>query len=191
MSPRVGLDLTRILQVAGEMADKDGIDAVTLASLAKELHIRPPSLYNHVDGLAGLRKKLATYGLEQLYQVMATAAIGRAKDEAIRSIGEAYLTFAREHPGLYEITLRSQVDDDPDLQLVGEKSVNLILQVLRAYGIEGEEGYHTVRGLRSIFHGFASLEQKGGFGMPLEAEVSYRILVDTYLTGLHARDMRK
>jgi hypothetical protein len=48
-----------------------------------------------------------------------------------------------------------------------------------------EAALHAIRGLRSVLHGFASLEQKGGFGLPLDLDVSFRLLVDAFLTGLH------
>ncbi|GAB1787082.1 TetR/AcrR family transcriptional regulator [Priestia megaterium] len=82
MTPRPGLDLDTILQATTKMADTQGLDEVTLASLAKKVNIRPPSLYNHIDGLPALRKKLAVYGYEQLHKVLIRATVGRSKDNA-------------------------------------------------------------------------------------------------------------
>src|SRR5690606_31675869 len=82
MSPRIGLDLPAVLRAAAELADQRGIDSVTLASLSRKLSIRPPSLYNHVDGLGDLRKKLAVYGLRQLHDALSRAAVGRSGDDA-------------------------------------------------------------------------------------------------------------
>ncbi|SDI31290.1 TetR-like C-terminal domain-containing protein [Paenibacillus naphthalenovorans] len=185
MSPRIGLDLPTIIQAAAEMADTQGVDEVTLASLAGKLKIRPPSLYNHVNGLHDLRKKLAIHGLEQLRIVLTRAAVGRAGDEAVRALGEAYVAFAKTHPGLYEATLRAPEPQDPDVQKAGAEIVDLVVRVLRAYDLEGEAALHAVRGLRSILHGFASLEQRGGFGLPLDLHVSLRFLLDTFLAGIH------
>lgn len=50
MSPRIGLTLPKIVETAAEIADTNGIQEVTLASLAQRLGIRSPSLYNHVKG---------------------------------------------------------------------------------------------------------------------------------------------
>ncbi|MGE5704192.1 MAG: TetR/AcrR family transcriptional regulator [Clostridia bacterium] len=186
MSPRVGLDLPTILQAATEIADTAGIQEVTLASLAKKLKIRPPSLYNHVQGLSGLRKQMSFYGLDQLHEELVRATVGRSGDEAVRAMGHAYVAFARRHPGLYEATLLMDVD----VQVHGKKVVDLVLLALQAYAMEEEEALHTVRGLRSLFHGFVSLEQKGGFGMPLDLDVSFRLLLDTFLSGLQVRQKR-
>jgi len=47
-----------------------------------------------------------------------------------------------------------------------------------------EAAIHAVRGLRSIAHGFATLELAGGFGMPLDCEESFLRLLRAYVTGL-------
>ncbi|MGM7723421.1 WHG domain-containing protein [Metabacillus sp. Hm71] len=186
MSPKAGLDLNTILAAATEIVDTDGVHALTLATLAKKLKIRPPSLYNHVDGLQGLQKALALYGLEELYKRLSQAAIGRSKDEAVHAISKAYMSFARAHPGLYEATLWANADvHDIDFNRISSKIVDLVVQVLHAYELEDEEAIHASRGLRSILHGFASLEQKNGFGIPIDLDVSISLLINTFLAGIH------
>jgi hypothetical protein len=132
----------------------------------------------------GLRKKLAIYGLEQLYSALAHAAIGRSGDDAVHAMGKAYVAFARSHPGLYEATLRAPDPLDPDVQRAGHEIVSLTLRVLQVYNLEEETALHAVRGLRSMLHGFASLEQKGGFGLPLDHDMTLRFLIDIFLSGI-------
>ena len=43
---------------------------------------------------------------------------------------------------------------------------------------------HAVRGLRSIVHGFATLELAGGFVMPLDCDESFCRLMQAFLAGL-------
>ncbi|WP_126427781.1 TetR/AcrR family transcriptional regulator [Brevibacillus marinus] len=186
MSPRMHLDLPTILEAAAELADRHGLQAVTLATLAKKLQIRPPSLYNHIAGLSDLRKQLAIYGMGRLHQLMTVEAVGRSGDEAVRALARAYMAFARAHPGLYEAALASPDLSDPDVQLAGQPIVDLLVRVLRAYELDGEAALHAVRGLRSLLHGFASLELRGGFQLPLDREESLRLLIDTFLAGMRA-----
>lgn len=182
--PRVGLELSAILEEAGALADQDGILEVTLANLAKRLNIRPPSLYNHFDGLPDLRKKLAIYGLEKLYKEMADAAIGVSGTEAVLAIGMAYVHFARKHPGVYEATLLAPDPEDEEVQREGAKIVDLSVRVLQAFELEGEIALHAVRGLRSILHGFSSLEQRGGFKLSLNVDESLIIIIKAFLEGI-------
>lgn len=186
MSKRAALDLLTILQTATEIADQHGLEEVTLASLAKKLGIRSPSLYNHVDGLPGLRRELTLYGLNQLSGVITQAAVGRSGDEAIRAMAKAYVTFARLHPGLYTATLSAPDPNDPELQRVAGEIVQLTVQVMEYYGLEEDEALHVVRVFRSLLHGFASLEQANGFGLPLDIDTTLHVLIETLLAGIHA-----
>jgi len=56
--------------------------------------------------------------------------------------------------------------------------------VLDAYGLQGEDALHAARSLRSLVHGFATLEIAGGFGLPLDCDESFRRLVEMFLNGL-------
>ncbi|MDF2790580.1 MAG: TetR family transcriptional regulator [Neobacillus sp.] len=182
--PKVGLELTEILEAAAELADQFGMQEVTLANLAKKLGIRPPSLYNHFEGLGGLRKKMAIYGIERLYEVLAPAVIGVAGDEAVMMISKAYVNFARKHPGIYEATLMAPDMEDEDVQLAGSKIVELTVRVLQAYKLEGDTALHAVRGLRSILHGFSSLEKSGGFKMGLDLDESFEMIIKAFINGI-------
>ncbi|MBT2654918.1 WHG domain-containing protein [Bacillus sp. ISL-18] len=182
--PKVGLEMSAILETAGEIADHQGMSEVTLANLAKNLGIRPPSLYNHFDGLPGLRKKLAIHSIDQLYEVMADAAKGAAGTEAVLAMSKAYVNFARKHPGMYDATLLAPNPEDEEVQQAGGKIVDLSVRVLQSYHLKGEQALHTVRGLRSILHGFAALEQKGGFKMNLDLDNSLKIIIQAFLKGM-------
>jgi AcrR family transcriptional regulator len=185
MSPRIGLDLPTLLQATAELADTHGIDQLNLAMVAKSLNIKTPSLYNHVDGLGGLRKKLTVYGLEKLYERLAEAALGRSGDDAVHALSRAYMAFARQHPGLYDTVLRAPDPQDNEVQQAGKPIIELIIQALSVYNLQDEAVLHAVRGLRSILHGFASLEQIGGFGLPLDSDKTIRLLIDAFLAGIY------
>lgn len=183
---RVRLDLQLILQTAAELADTNGLDEVTLASLAKELGIRSPSLYNHVNGLPGLRQKLAVYGMKMLTEALTFAAVGRSEDDAVHEIAKAYIRFVREHPGLYDAVVRAADWDDEETDAVARQPVELLVRVLGGYGLEGDAAVHTVRGLHSMLHGFASLEQTGNFNIPIDRDESLRMLIDFFLKGIRS-----
>lgn len=184
--PKVGLDLPTILEAAGDIADKHGIQEVTLANLAKKLNIRPPSLYNHFDGLPGLRKQMAIYGLNMLYEEFSNAAIGVSGEEAVLAIGKSYVAFARNHPGIYESTLVAPEPDEEEVNRAAEKIVNLFVRILKAYPLEGDLALHAVRGLRSIVHGFTSLEHLGGFKLSLDLDESLTITIKAFLAGIRS-----
>ncbi|MFX3622915.1 MAG: WHG domain-containing protein [Ectobacillus sp.] len=181
---RKSIDKATVLETAVRLADRDGLEQVTLAALAQELGIKTPSLYNHINGMNGLRKELALLGLRKLKEQLIQAAIGMSGDQALFSIGSAYVAFVRKHPGLYEATFPSSSIMDENIEKAGAEIVELLLRVLGAYEFTEEDALHAVRGLRSIVHGFASLELKQSFGLPLDCDESLKRLLETYLRGL-------
>jgi hypothetical protein len=55
----------------------------------------------------------------------------------------------------------------------GERGVGTLFAVLRGYGLDGDDAVDATRALRSALHGFVSLEQAGGFGLPVDVDRSY------------------
>ncbi|AZK46132.1 TetR/AcrR family transcriptional regulator [Paenibacillus lentus] len=185
MAPRPGLDANIVLMAAVEIANRQGVQAVTLASVAASLGVRSPSLYNHIRGLEELRARLALYALEQLYSKVNEAAAGLRGRKGVEQFAYTYIRFAREHPGLYESAqLVPQGLNEKELKEAGQRIVDLVLQLLEPFELSREDALHAVRGLRSLIHGFASLEQLGGFGLPLSLEKSLDFNLRIFLTGL-------
>ncbi|MFC3418802.1 TetR/AcrR family transcriptional regulator [Salinicoccus hispanicus] len=186
MASRTKLDTDLILEKATALVDAHGLDQLSLISLAQELHIKPPSLYNHVDGLQSLKQKLSLYGTEQLYAHLLPAAVGKTGDQAVHALSQAYIDFVKIHPGLYDAANRISKPLDEKLEHAQTAIVKLVLQVLQEYELQEEAAIHTVRGLRSILHGFASLERTGGFQMSVDLDESFSVTISTYLEGIHS-----
>jgi len=186
MSIRIRLDRQTIVAAAAEIADSTGSDNVTLAAVADRLGVRKPSLYNHINGLPELRAQLAIWGINQLRAKISEAAIGKAKDVAILAIANAYRSFAHQCPGLYRAILTSPDRDNTELGVATHGLMAVISKVLEPYELTASESIHAVRGLRSLMHGFVSLEAAGWFAMPVDREESYWRLVDTFIRGIES-----
>lgn len=190
MASRMKLDFQIVLQKASDLVDQKGLDDLSLTLLAKELQIRPPSLYNHVDNLSDLKQALAIQGTKKLYENLVEAAVGKSGDEAVRSMGNAYVKFVRTHPGLYDASNRFPNPEDVELQQWQKAIVDIVLKVFEFYNLKGDLAIHMVRGLRSILHGFTSIEQSGGFGIPLDIDTSFSILIETFIEGIHSVEQK-
>ncbi|GAB1805045.1 MULTISPECIES: TetR/AcrR family transcriptional regulator [Priestia] len=186
MSPRQGLDFKKVIQTGGNLANREGFYAVTIASLAKELNVRPPSLYNHIKGLEELRKELALSGLQQLYHLLKSTVEHASAEDAVYHLSKAYVSFVRKSPGIYEATatVAPRIKDE-EVQKASDNILFLVLDVLKPYQLPENEALHAVRSLRSILHGFSSLEHKGGFGMSLSTDETLDFLIRTFALGLH------
>lgn len=182
--PRAGLDRQAVIDAACSLADRDGLDAVTLARLARDLKVKAPSLYNHVGGLADIQRELTLRGIREANARMSKAAVGLARKDALIALGRAYRQFALDHPGLYNASIRAVPGNDEELALASRDVLETVLAVLSGYGLEDEEALHATRGLRAIIQGFVSLESAGGFGMPIDTEESLVRLLSVFAEGL-------
>lgn len=186
MAPRAGLDLATVVQAAAELADTEGWENISLATLAAQLGVRTPTLYHYVEGLPGLRKELALYGLHELTKQLGRAVMGKAGDDAVVALAEAYRSFSHDHPGLYAATARAAPQEDSELQAASWEALDVALRALSAYHLSQEEAFHAIRMLRSFVHGCVALEAIGGFGMPLEVDETFRRLVSMFIHYLHS-----
>ena len=184
MARSVGIDREQVIAAAAALADEHGFEQVTLAQVAERVGVRLPSLYNHVDGLAGLRSALAVSSARALLGVTREAAIGRSGDQAVLAVARVYRAYALAHPGCYAATLRAPAPDEQELSAVAAEVVGILVAILAAYALDAEQSIHAVRGLRSIVHGFVSLEITGGFGLALDRDESFTQLLQVYVEGL-------
>ena len=182
--PRAGLDTGRVVDAAAEIADAEGLDAVTLARVAGRLAVRAPSLYNHVDGRAGLLRALALRGVRELTAALRDAAVGRSGDDALGATARAYRAYAGAHPGLYAASVAAPAPEDAEHRAAAQETVDVVYAVLRGWDLEGDDAVHAARAFRSAIHGFVALEAAGGFGMPVDLGASFDRLGATLAGGL-------
>ena len=184
------LDEATVVAAAARIADAEGLEAATLSRIASELGVRPPSLYNHVESHAALMRAVALDSYAEFGDALRDAAVGRAQEDGIRAIAVAYRDYAAEHPGRYATTVRAPARDDKEAQDLAMNGLAPIFAVLAGWGIEGDEATHLVRVIRSALHGFVSLELGGGFGIPLQIDESFDLLVDSLVVAIEAQAVK-
>ncbi|OLQ45682.1 transcriptional regulator [Bacillus licheniformis] len=183
MSPRIGLSQKMIVDAAAEIADQEGLNSVTLAALSKKMNVRPPSLYNHINGLQAIRTELAVSGLTRLYEQMAVSVTEQKGDAAMDSLAHAYVDFAVENPGYYEASLLKVQDERAEI--VSEEIVRLVSKLLIENGYASDKtAIHATRGLRSLLHGFTALIAKEAFEREEDISESLSYSIRTFLSGL-------
>lgn len=182
--PKAGLTQTRVLEEAELLADEVGLQRLTLAALAGRLGVRQPSLYKHVNGMDGLQRGLTVRAKNDLANVLARAAIGRERGDAITAIAHAYRRWAHEHPGRYVAAQRAPAADDAEDLAASREVVSVVTEVLAGYQLRDDDAIDATRALRSALHGFVMLELGGGFGLPVSVDRSFERLVRGLVTAL-------
>jgi AcrR family transcriptional regulator len=174
---RAGLSPALVVAEAARLVDEVGLQRLTLAAVAQRLGVALPSLYKHVRGLDSLLQKVSALATAEFAAVLADAAAGRSRAEAVHATADAYRAYAHAHPGRYPLTQRVPDPADPEHVAAGERAVGAIFAVLRGYGLTGDDAVDATRGLRAALHGFVMLEHSGGFGLPRDVDRSFRRLV--------------
>ncbi|MFD6952292.1 transcriptional regulator [Nocardiopsis sp. TSRI0078] len=181
--PRAGLTPTLVAEEAARLSDEEGFHSLSLAAVAKRLKVATPSLYKHVDGLAGLRREVALLGANGLGERIQRAAVGRSGPDALRSTAEAYRRYAHEHPGRYTALQRLPLLAGAEPVLTADP-VRVLAEVLRGFGLPEDQLVHAIRALRSALHGFVDVEAHGGFGLPEDVDETYALLVEGLVRAL-------
>lgn len=181
--PRVGLSPDAVVDAAIAVIDADGPDALSLAAVASRTGVATPSLYKHVSSLDALRGRVQLRVITELGDALAEAVLGRSTDDALRALMNAYRDYAVTHPHRYA-ALPQQPRPEPELAAAGARTIEVIMAVLRGYGLAGAEAVHATRCLRAAMHGFASLQISGGFQLAEDVDESHRRLTDAMVAGI-------
>lgn len=174
------------MDAAAELADRQGLDAVTLTEVANVLGVRQPALYRHVESYDDLIRSLGLRGREILANSLADAAIGVSGAEAVEAMGNAWRRTALEHPGLYAATDRFPCAGDPELEDAVERIVDVLSMALGSYELSPDHKVHAARTLRSAFHGFSHLELGDGHPLPHKDDDTFSHMIGLLCVGIEA-----
>lgn len=193
MGRKVGLDLDQITAVAVDLVESDGLEAATLSSVADRLGVRVPSLYNHVSGLAGLRRLISLAAVDRLTEVCRIAGAptgGDGPGDPLRRVAKAYRRFAVDHPGLYRSLLPAPTAaEDPELHDAMAGPVLIVAETIGGAGDPtADETVHAIRALRSLVHGFVDLENNGGFGLAVDVDETFDRAIELVISPLTSTD---
>jgi len=166
-----------VVTEAARVADEHGLDQLTLAAIAKHFGVAVPSLYKHVAGLGDVRRELSVLAVRELGQAL-RSAIENSHGNGFHAMASAHRTYAKSHPGRYAASLRAPTPGDGEHHAASDAVLATVFDVLKIYGLEGDELVDATRTLRAALHGFVSLEGTGAFDLPQGIDQSFERMVD-------------
>jgi AcrR family transcriptional regulator len=178
------LTITKILEQAVERIDATGRNETTIGELADDLGVQPSALYNHIDGLDGLKQQLAVYSTHAVADHLLDSVVATSGADAIRALAQAYRQFANQHPGQYASQLLPPATVGCSLNTAQQRIVDVFVRVLTSTGLEGDNAVHAARTVRSAIHGFVALESIDAFTSPVDQATSFEHLVEFLVAGL-------
>jgi AcrR family transcriptional regulator len=167
-----------VVAAGAAIADEVGLAGLSMGLVAERLGVRTPSLYKHIDGLADLQRRIALLAMTEAGDAIRDAMQGLAGPAALDALARALRDFVLAHPGRYAATVgeKSGGPDDP-LTIAGDRVIGSMSAVLRGYEIKPADMDHALRTLRSLLHGFATLQVANGFQWNADTEESFTWLI--------------
>jgi AcrR family transcriptional regulator len=180
---REPLSRERVLQGAVTLADRDGLDAVTMRNLAESLGVEAMSLYYHVENKAALLDGVVDTVIEEI--MMAVEEIdGPAPEDDWKSALRLRILAARKvllrHKWAPHLIEQQNVMS-PNIVLYHEG----ILEIFRRGGFSYDLAHHALHALGSRAIGFAqelfqpdSAEEDGSSAMLQEMAAQFPYIVE-------------
>lgn len=185
--PRAGLSPASITEAGAMLVDEIGFAQLSMGLVAERLGVKTPSLYKHVTSQADLAHRIAVLAATEVGDAIRDATQGRAGGDALAAAAQAMRTYVREHPGRYAAVNSARPDgpDDPFIP-ASTRALSSLSAVLRGYHLDPAQEVHALRMLRSMLHGFSTLEVAGGFQYDTDADDSFTWMITFIDRGLQA-----
>lgn len=155
-------DRETILAAAVEQAKRDGLDRLSLRSLAASLGLAPNALYRYFADRADLESAMSEEAARRLYRELVAACGKRGPERALMHMARSYLHFARTNRSLYEIFMACRATSAGGDQSHERLWIFVVSQVARLSG--ARRAPMAAVALWAFLHGFAALDAAGALG---------------------------
>jgi AcrR family transcriptional regulator len=176
--PRRNLTSSAVIELAAEIADAEGFDAVSVSAVARAAGVQPASLYGHVRDREALLDGMQRLALDELATRIGDAVAGRSGRDALDALAVAHRTYAHDAPGRWA-TMQRPASADTAASPGAERVATLTLAVLRGYGLGEDAAVHATRLVAATITGFVALDAADAFAhRPTATEDSWSAAID-------------
>ena len=152
---RTPLTRDRVLRAAIELADREGIDAVSMRRLGAELGVEAMSLYNHVPNKSALLDGI----VETVLNDIDLPTDIRNWQACVREVARSYREAALAHPHIVPL-----VATRPFNTVASLRPVEAGFEIFRQAGFDPEAAVHAFRTLAGFVTGYTLAETGTFFG---------------------------
>jgi AcrR family transcriptional regulator len=174
-----------IIAAARGLLEVGGLEAVSMASIAEWVGIRPPSLYKHFGDRSALLGAVATEVALDLGRTL-SAAVERAGADGpgrLRALADAYRAFVLRSPRAAALLFAPAVPGVDPTAEANTAAARPVLEVAAALA-GPERALAAARVLTAFAHGFTSMESAGAFRLGGDVDAAYQTGIAVLLAGL-------
>lgn len=180
--------LTRqdVINAAISCLDKEGESGLGVNRVARELGIKPPAIYKHVDGNAALKRAVALTIWQQYIQWCQQQTDGLEDPHALlQAGGQATRNFAKSHPERYRTMIQFRLDrDDLETSPLIQEVFSFLKRLLQPYSLSETKLVDAMRTVNAAITGFIALEQAGLMTLGHSADASYQVMLDALVVAI-------
>jgi len=151
-----------ILKAALDLINQGGLGVLSMREVARRAGVSHQAPYHYFTDREAILAELAREGFETLNGYVSEALEGTAgASDGMAAMGEAYVTFALDHPALFSLMFRCELVDlskYPAAKAVAEEAFNAPIRVIaKTYGEDDPTLQTRMLACWSLAHGLATL----------------------------------
>ncbi|MBH8578030.1 WHG domain-containing protein [Nostocaceae cyanobacterium CENA369] len=175
-----------VINAAIACLDKEGEAALGVNRVARELSIKPPAIYKHLNGNAALQRAVALTIWQQYVEWCRQRTNGLEEPQALlQAGGRATRDFARSHPNRYRVMTQFQLNlNDPETSLLIQEVFNFLKRVLQSYNLSETKLIDAMRMVNAAITGFIAIEQAGLMTLERSTDASYEVMMDALVVAI-------
>lgn len=173
-----------IIETSARIANKVGLDNLSLKIIAEELNIKSPSLYNHISSLDEIKSQLMVYGWKQIEEKMIDSAVGVSGYEALKNMCNVFYDYATNNKGIFTAMLWYNKYESDEKQNATTRLFNMLFKIMKSLNITDENINHIIRTLRGFLEGFSLLVNNNAFGNPISIKESFDLSLEIIMNGI-------
>ena len=166
--------------------DNEGETSLGVNRVARALGIKPPAIYKHVDGNAGLRQAaaIAIWRDYLAYCQQQTADCADAKTRLYKG-ARAARSYAKRHPARYSVMMQYQMrPTDPEEGEIIQQSLRFFQSALQLDKLSNDTLIDCMRMVNAAIYGFIIREQLDLMTLTRSADDSYEVMLDALLVAI-------
>ena len=175
-----------VIRAAIDCLDKDGESALGVNRVARELGIKPPAIYKHLDGNIGLRRAVALEIWRNYltdYQSQTTDII--EPRNLLRIGAQATRNFAQRYPARYAVMMQYQLRPlDPEEAKIIDDSLSSFKKSLQLYELSNDALIDTMRMVNAAIYGFTVRENSELMTLSRSTDRSYEVMLAALLVAI-------
>lgn len=175
-----------VIQAAIICLDLEGESALGVSRVARELGVKPPAIYKHLDGNTGLRRAVAleiwrdylTECQEQMDDIAEPRTLLRVGAQVTRN-------FAQKYPARYAVMTQYQMrpTDAEEAEII-QYSLQVLKKSLQPYQLSENSLIDVMRMVNAAIYGFITREQQELMTLNRSPHQSYEVMLDALIVAI-------